>query len=155
MINWFNMPAEGLSNGGQFVIKELTATENKVYEKDGEVYSKVTVNVEGGGGSSDFSTAEVNVVVTGEDPHDVPINVPVCKSLEGFGDFALASTLLVANETSTVILYKGKCLAMVTGDEYYNLDDFNVSGNATLDKEQGLLTITGDCTITCVYTPIS
>ena len=59
MINWFDMPAEGLSNGGLFEIKELTATENKVYQKDGEVYNKVTVNVEGGGGggSSDFSTA--------------------------------------------------------------------------------------------------
>ena len=53
MINWFDMPAEGLSNGGQFEVKELTATENKVYEKAGEVYNKVTVNVEGGGGSSD------------------------------------------------------------------------------------------------------
>ena len=66
MINWFNMPEEGLSNGGQFEIKELTATENKTYEKAGEVYNKVTVNVEGGGGSSDFSTAEVTIINNSE-----------------------------------------------------------------------------------------
>ena len=63
MINWFDMPAEGLSNGGLFEVKELEVTENGTYETKGEMYNKVTVNVEGGGGSSDFSTAEVTVVV--------------------------------------------------------------------------------------------
>ena len=76
MINWFDMPAEGLSNGGMFEIKELTATENKVYQKDGEVYNKVTVNVEGGGGGGDFKVImqTINVpetVLTGVyDPDD-------------------------------------------------------------------------------------
>ena len=65
MLNWFDMPAQGLSNGGQFEIEELSATENKVYQEDGKVYSKVTVNVEGGGGSSDFSTAEVTLICSG------------------------------------------------------------------------------------------
>lgn len=68
MINWFDMPAEGLSNGGQFEIKELTATENKVYQKDGEVYNKVTVNVEGGGGGSWQTVFEGSVTtVEGEE----------------------------------------------------------------------------------------
>ena len=61
MINWFDMPAEGLSNGGLFEVKELEVTENGTYETKGEMYNKVTVNVEGGGGSSDFSTAEVTI----------------------------------------------------------------------------------------------
>lgn len=51
MINWFDMPAEGLSNGGLFEVKELEVTENGTYETKGEMYNKVTVNVEGGGGS--------------------------------------------------------------------------------------------------------
>lgn len=51
MINWFDMPAEGLSNGGQFEVKELEVTENGTYEEKGEMYNKVTVNVEGGGSS--------------------------------------------------------------------------------------------------------
>lgn len=62
MINWFDMPAEGLSNGGLFEVKELEVTENGTYETKGEMYNKVTVNVEGGGGSSDFSTAEVTII---------------------------------------------------------------------------------------------
>ena len=51
MINWFDMPAEGLSNGGLFEVKELEVTENGTYEEKGEMYNKVVVNVEGGGGS--------------------------------------------------------------------------------------------------------
>ena len=51
MINWFNMPDEGLSNGGLFEVKELEVTENGTYETKGEMYNKVTVNVEGGGSS--------------------------------------------------------------------------------------------------------
>lgn len=51
MINWFDMPAEGLSNGGLFEVKELEVTENGTYETKGEMYNKVTVNVEGGGGN--------------------------------------------------------------------------------------------------------
>lgn len=50
MINWFNIPDEGLSNGGLFEVKELEVTENGTYETKGEMYNKVTVNVEGGGG---------------------------------------------------------------------------------------------------------
>ena len=89
MINWFDMPAEGLSGGGQFEIKELSATKNGTFEKAGEVYNKVTVNVPqptgkititengtdinisqyakadvnvSGGGGGDFSTAQVTIV---------------------------------------------------------------------------------------------
>lgn len=51
MINWFDMPAEGLSNGGLFEVKELEVTENGTYETKGEMYNKVTVNIEGGGSS--------------------------------------------------------------------------------------------------------
>lgn len=97
MINWFNMPSEGLSNGGQFEIKELTATENKTYEKDGEVYNKVTVNVEGGGsggggGSSDFSTVNLTLINSTANAYNVSLKgVFVINSEEltietGFGD---------------------------------------------------------------------
>ena len=65
MIHWFDMPAEGLSNGGEFEIKELTATENKVYQTPGEVYSKVTVNVEGGGSSDLNNPIQLELVVVG------------------------------------------------------------------------------------------
>ena len=138
MINWFNMPDGGLSNGGQFEIKELTATENKIYEKDGEVYSKVTVNVEGGGGSSDFSTAEVTIVnnTTGEVARD--LLMPIILEEEDI--------LLIVNGLPsgivTVPLYKGVLSTAYVGEP----DDVTVSGNAEYDY--GDITITGNCTIT-------
>lgn len=138
---------------GGATVEALNVTENGTYSEEGKAYSPVVVNV--AGGASDFTIAEVSIVVSGEPNTDPPINLPICNSIEGLGNFAMASSVMLPNETTGVILYKGKCIAAVTGDEYYDLNDFSVSGNATLDKEQGLLTITGDCTITCVYTPIS
>lgn len=67
MINWFDMPAEGLSNGGLFEVKELEVTENGTYETKGEMYNKVTVNVEGGGGSGDLNNPiQLELVVDGD-----------------------------------------------------------------------------------------
>ena len=137
MINWFNMPAEGLSNGGLFEIKELTATENKVYQKDGEVYNKVTVNVEGGGGSSDFSTAEVTV---NANTQQFEFFVPLIN--EKFGYLGAYDNIFPSeSETLTVGLYKGKAVT-----RFYTSGVVSVSGNAQLMNEQIL--ITGDCTIT-------
>ena len=134
MINWFDMPAEGLSNGGLFEIKELTATENKVYQKDGEVYNKVTVNVEGGGGSSDFSTAEVTL------------------NAEGFGslwcvnivDNILGPNVAFFIESFEAVLYKGSQVFDTSEIE----GTITVSGGAVYDSDEHTITITGDCTIT-------
>ena len=135
MINWFDMPAEGLSNGGMFEIKELTATENKVYQKDGEVYNKVTVNVEGGGGSSDFSTAEVTITNNSENPALF------------FGSFIVDNSITHGfnvsentTETLTVVLYKGVSVmgvddelnVVVTGDITYSDWDFTITGDGTI-----------------------
>ena len=155
MINWFDMPAEGLSGGGQFEIKELTATENKVYEKAGEVYNKVTVNVEGGGGSSDFSTAEVTLVNSANT--NLAVMLPVLYEADPPFDpnaFVRGALSLLANETFVlnVPLYKGHCLIKkgVSGDR---IDGQTVattytvtSGSATSSMEG--VDITGDCTIT-------
>lgn len=64
MINWFDMPAEGLSNGGLFEVKELKVTENGTYETKGEMYNKVTVNVEGGGGETWHTVFDGSVTTT-------------------------------------------------------------------------------------------
>lgn len=128
MINWFNMPAEGLSNGGEFEIKELTATENKVYETPGEVYNKVTVNVEGGGGSSDFSMAEVEITGVAEI----------------YGAFIRGDGSYYTNtaQTVTIILYKGKATLMSTRAPE------SVTGNISYDSDREEFTVTGDGTIT-------
>ena len=152
MINWFDMPAEGLSNGGLFEIKELTATENKVYQKDGEVYNKVTVNVEGGGGSSDFSTAEVTIINNKEwhiQAADCPVALVEDEML--FGGFSVNPN---SQSVFDVIIYKGYAhiLEIMTGaslDTPIDLEtEASLSGNAVYNAEDELIDITGDCTIT-------
>ena len=173
MINWFDMPAEGLSNGGLFEIKELTATENKVYQKDGEVYNKVTVNVpsptgkititengtdidiaqyatadvnvEGGGGSSDFSTAEVTIQITTENP-DVYVAIPAIVTTPV--DMILNQQYNTLNSSTaqmlTVPLYKGTLA--VTGN---SAGEISVNVNGSVQQVGALdFLITGDCTIT-------
>lgn len=137
MINWFNMPTEGLSNGGQFEIKELTATENKVYQKDGEVYNKVTVNVEGGGGG-DFSTAEVTITNTAENSYIYLTYGAFVEDGELFTEYSVAT----GTSTATLVLYKGSQLILISADSITS-----TTGDITGDLIDGF-TITGDCTIT-------
>ena len=141
MINWFDMPAEGLSNGGLFEVKELEVTENGTYETKGEMYNKVTVNVEGGGGggSSDFSTAKVTV--------------------NGVGGFVAEVATLTENGLSggcfksplensfTVVLYQGETIMQGNSET----PDFTIpegETNIVYDEGNGWYVIKGDCTIT-------
>ena len=149
MLNWFDMPAQGLSNGGQFEIEELSATENKVYQEDGKVYSKVTVNVEGGGGSSDFSTAEVTVInSTGSNISWTPMSMPICDEGDPNTPVVISQVHLDlennASITYTVPLYKGGCFwgAFTDGQLTYLTD-----GSVVAIQNFGFY-ITGDGSIT-------
>lgn len=145
MINWFDMPAEGLSNGGLFEVKELEVTENGTYETKGEMYNKVTVNVEGGGGSSDFSTAEVT---SSADSNE---NITISAVTEiGPNKETVAETSLSGGRTGTAVLYQGH--------QYSHISPANtvtvVSGSAEVLEEidpmfgtMYFLDIKGDCTI--------
>ena len=142
MINWFDMPAEGLSNGGLFEVKELEVTENGTYETKGEMYNKVTVNVEGGGGSSDFSTAEISIsaAVPG-----VQCSVVSPHIITTPFDMLVADPKNYSNgDIVTVALYKGKASisASVVG-----MGNITVSGDIESMGGNYYL-ITGDCTIT-------
>ena len=140
MINWFDMPAEGLSNGGLFEVKELEVTENGTYETKGEMYNKVTVNVEGGGGgSSDFSTAEVTAGI------GVAMDAPVVINEEDFQGIAMIGSPMEEETMWQVPLYKGKCTVSI-----YALEEgqtISVSGDIT-EINEGVYLITGDCTLT-------
>ena len=147
MINWFDMPAEGLSNGGLFEVKELEVTENGTYETSGEMYNKVTVNVEGGGGSSDFSTAEVSVTI-GENAPECELYYSEILDNEDF-------TGILPNESFftgeyLMPLYKGVCEMYIRGDNIPNTvaTTGNVTYEAYPDDNMGVFHITGDCTIT-------
>ncbi len=125
------------------ILKEKTITENGTYEplQDGaDGYDSVTVNVSGGG-SSDFSTAEVTVVNNYEGSY---INLPVCYEADALNLAGIGFAFLedYATETFIVPLYKGGCTAQVTDGVNYS-----VSGNI-IDDGGGWLFITGDGTIT-------
>lgn len=133
MINWFNMPEEGLSNGGQFEIKELTATENGEYKKDGEVYNKVTVNVSGG--ASDFTTAEVEFTVTGGEAAQIAF---VC-----IDNNSVVTDGAVVTGTFTLPLYKGHLNMSLLQQA-----TVTITGSATYNEDDGVIIITGNCAIT-------
>lgn len=117
-------------------IESVEFTENGEYTApSGTAYGSVSVNVEGGGGTSDFSTAEVTVVSVGQVHLEMPTLLIVPEvNLEGtfiepYGD-----------SPYTVILYKGKA--------YVNLDNpESISGDIEYDEDTHLYVITGDCTI--------
>lgn len=142
MINWFDMPEEGLSNGGQFEVKELEVTENGTYETKGEMYNKVVVNVEGGGGSSDFTTAKVTIVSAN--------GGRVGTMFYGFMSPYYAYTVQVqafgnGDTEIPIILYQGQILF---NTEEATLNIASTSGAITYDSAEAIYTITGDCTIT-------
>lgn len=123
---------------------EKTITENGTYDAitDGaNGYSKVNVNVEGGGGSSDFSTAEVTV--NGNFTQSDLFMVPVIEKDPNNEDIAFPQ-LRSGNSTYTVILYKGRSTLMFMGSQSRTI---TVSGNIET-VGTGIYIITGDCTIT-------
>lgn len=130
----------------KLVTKEIT--ENGTYDATDDSangYSSVTVNVEGGGGSSDFSTAAVTIQITTETP-DVYIAIPAIATSPT--DMILNQQYNTLNSSTaqilTVPLYKGTLA--VTGNSGGEIS-VNVSGSVekvgTLD-----FIITGDCSIT-------
>lgn len=89
----------------------------------------------GGGGESDFSTATMTINGTGEYAADLMISAIVNDALTlytspDFGEYQTP-------------LYKGAGMAFYGVLGY---DNVSVSGNASV--ERGVITITGDCTIT-------
>lgn len=90
----------------------------------------------GGGGSSDFSTAEVTVNAN----QQFEFYAPLINDEHGYLG-AYDNINPDESETLTVGLYKGKAVT-----RFYTSGVVSVSGNAQLMNEQIL--ITGDCTIT-------
>lgn len=137
MITWFEAPKEGLSPGGKIEFQTLTATENKTYSEDGVAYTSVTVNVEGGGGSSDFSTAEVTVT-----------NSTVLE-VYGLGAFVEADNMARVHEFATGTTQASMALYKESSSLWLDLDGETVvvSGNITESDEYNYI-VTGDCTIT-------
>ena len=97
----------------------------------------------GGGGSSDFSTAEVTVIL-GSYMEDTALT-----GLPHIDNGSLRDTDLIAGDEGdrivfSVPLYKGVLETFCAGEVYAE----NVTGGIVMDSETGVLTITGDGTIT-------
>ena len=129
------------------VIVAKNITENGTYDpatEGADGYAPVVVNVEGGGGSSDFSTAQVTIVNT--TTTDVVIYMAVQLDVEEEDYSALmCEAYVVEGETLTVtaVLYKGIVVGYLNRAQEFNV---SVSGSAEYDSPN--FDITGDCTIT-------
>lgn len=136
----FIAPEGVYTSPAKLITKEIT--ENGTYsaaDDSANGYSSVTVNVEGGGGSSDFSTAEVSITcVTG----DTTTKGKICLCVQN--QIAVVNYGVPKNQTVTltVPLYKGSCRWLTEQGEVTL-----VSGSATIDPENHYVTITGDCTL--------
>ena len=122
------------------VIVAKNITENGTYETKGEMYNKVVVNVEGGGGSSDFSTAEVTVINTTSNSvtaSAVSVMDTLISAIVPFNTIGGNS-----NRSYIVPLYKGLCSWQITSG------DVSVSVSGNINYEDGYVDITGDGTIT-------
>ena len=123
---------------------KITITENGTGINVAQ-YATADVNVEGGGGSSDFSTAEV-IVVRGTPSPDAGVitDVPMIKN-NILTVFALDGSSPVP-VISTVVLYKGRLVLDANPDTF-----ISATGSASYDSDNEKLTILGDCTLTLSY----
>jgi len=121
---------------------EKTITENGTYDAitDGaNGYSKVNVNVEGGG-SSDFSTAEVEVINTTADL--VSVSAVCIRDTPSSAIVPFGTIMADSDRTYTVPLYKGVCSWKITAV------DAVVAVTGDISYDNGNIFITGDGTIT-------
>ena len=136
-----------------YIVKdtELTSVANSIRTAGGtnsllsfpNGFISAVENISGGGGSSDFSTAQVTVINTKQND-DVDIYLPVVLDDEEYTGL-MYDAYLMSGETRTIttVLYKGANVASL-----YNARSFSVlvSGNVVYDRPD--FYITGDCTIT-------
>lgn len=107
---------------------------------DGVIESVKINGEEAGGGSSDFNTAQMTIA-----GNQSSIGLTCAYLYEESGEAALTvSSGGIFLGEYTVPLYKGVATAQL---DYEAIGNVVVSGNATIN-EDGLIIITGDCTIT-------
>lgn len=114
----------------------LEITENGVYNVKGYVYADV--NVEGGGGESDFSTAEVTINIQGNVHYNVIAIV----------NDAIKDTFAEGSETYTVPLYKGSLILSLPPGNLSEPPAF--TGDVALSIPDGGIKVTGNGSITLI-----
>ena len=143
-------------NALETAVGELNMSYTPNTWSDGDILSASKMNAleqavaSGGGGSSDFSTAEVTVV----NGLNIPVSASTARACET-GDMGAGAPAMIYPEidvmgsqsaTFSIVLYKGKSVAIF----YLESGTITVSGNITIVGEGDgiILEITGDGTIT-------
>lgn len=152
-------PAGTVTSPARLITK--TITENNTYnaaDEGANGYSSVTVNVEGGGGGGDFSTAEVTIINSSDHGIPIPLTAVVENNVLTAINPNIVEQLLI-----TVPLYKGKFILFEIGEVtdkgmWKNYDGFITDGITNMtgsyentldwDNSTGNLAITGNCSIT-------
>lgn len=126
-------------------------TENGTYDPaddNANGYSSVTVNVEGGGGSSDFSTAEVTVVNNCVEWSSTfewasiyengQMGIAISSTQEmRFGGTTNVLTVITYKEKGGIVISNAEAIGVdvemaIQGDIVYENGAFTVSGNGTI-----------------------
>lgn len=126
---------------------KITITENGT-DIDVAQYALADVNVEGGGGSSDFSTAQVTVVNNSQSD---AFNFVMCVTMTNEGVSATTGLVLGTpvgeTEVFNVVLYKGNAHIQFEASDEEPSVVITTSGNIS-DLGGDNYMVTGDCTIT-------
>lgn len=145
MIRYYSVPKETFVTNGT-IVEPLNVTENGTYAPPaGTAYSPVVVNVEGGGGSSDFSTAEVTSSNDSEENLSVTLIGEIGPSME-----SVIVSNLKAGRTASAVLYKDHQYVAL-GSKTATINSGSAEIITITDPMFGdmkFLDITGDCTIT-------
>lgn len=145
----------GGGGGGGTTVEALSVTQNGTYTApSGKAYSPVTVNVSGG--SSDFSTAEVQVKSesTGHSffiTSDYDTVTGLVSTEEGyFTDTSLEQIDVGVTYTLNVLILNGSFMISYVDHGNISANNISTTGSATVQDLGGFVEIhvTGDCTIT-------
>ena len=99
-----------------------------------------------GGGSSDFSTAEVTVIRTTGTDYNSNLALPTYENNNLTAAYFYAENI-PESVTVTVALLNGKCVVFCR-----NANEYGVTGNTAYDSNAMGYVITGDCTISITAT---
>lgn len=137
-INTTSNPVGLVLAGGGVTVKCLEVTENGTYTAPtGEAYSPVVVSV-AGGGSSDFSTAEVEF----KNQTTTILKISCCCIVDDNIE-SIPPLNAAKNKTFTAVLYKGSQQVEIP----FGVELTTVTGDITLDSEEGIITINGSGTV--------
>lgn len=136
-------------------IEALTVTENGTYSEEGKAYSPVTVNVSGGG-SSDFSFAEVTLNITPPEYIELDYEIIQAKFEYPSDSPSYECMCETTNQKVNIILYHGaarieESILGYWGWNEYLLDIGTMTTSGNIEYVDDHFIVTGNGTISGSY----